>query len=118
MPSWAGDAISAGGSLLGGWLQSRSQNKATESQERMFNSAMKAQRRAEFEERARLAVMWEAWNARRQQLMARYGLDIPPSTNPFTEPESQLPQKYGQNLADLGGGGGGGGEWDSSQGRI
>ena len=86
------DPISAGigaaGSLGGGIMGSKAQNKATEAQAKSNAAALDFQKQQEAARRAEYDKAYGMWNASRQALMSRYGLDVPGAS---AEPAASAP---------------------------
>lgn len=78
---WAAVA-GAAGSVIGGILDSRSQNRATDAQTAANREAMAFEREQAAKGEAAYAQQWEQWNASRNALLERYGIDIAPPQMP------------------------------------
>lgn len=78
MGKFAGDIIGGVGTLGGAALQARAQNKATEASERATREALAFSKERLAGGDADYARKLAAWEAGRNALMERYGIDIAP----------------------------------------
>lgn len=91
-----GAIIGAGGNIVGGILQSRATNKATEASERANREALAFSREQEATRKANYDRAYGIWDASRQELMRRYGITLPASTAPtLTAPGAAQPASAG-----------------------
>lgn len=105
-PAIAAAGIGAAGSLLGGVLQSRSANKATDAQMEANRQALQYQKQQEAMRRQDWMRAMQAYQAGRQALLQRYGLgglNIPSVTPEGGGglPGGAVPRGAGMTLADL-----------------
>lgn len=95
-PAVAAAGIAAAGTLGGAALQSRSQGKATQAQSQANQQALQwerereAMRKAEYDKAMDLyRQQFDAWNAGRSALLARYGVEAPTAVAQMGRPEVQ-----------------------------
>lgn len=82
--------IGAGASAAAGAVRSKIESdasgRATDASLQANQEALDYQKEYDARSRASDAEMWDAYNARREMLMRRYGLDIPTANNPYRDP--------------------------------
>ena len=74
--------IAAGGAIYGAHKAAGAQKDATNAQMDATNQALAFQREQAAKAEAAYAAEWERWNASRDALLKRYGIDIAPPTMP------------------------------------
>ena len=80
-PAVLAAAIPAAASVVGGVLGQRGQNKAIDAQAASADKAMAFEREQAAKGEEAYKQQWEQWNASRNALLERYGIDIaPPQT--------------------------------------
>src|SRR4030042_637527 len=115
-PAVAVAGIGAAGTLGGAYLQARAQNKATDASERATKEALAFSKERLAGGDADYARKMQAWEAGRNALMQRYGIDIAPPM-PGGGPGGGMPGGGGPQgavpreipPAEIGGARGGGG---------
>lgn len=97
-------AIGIGG---GAALSARAQNRATDASDRANQEAMAFQREQGGKGEEAYRARWDAWNAGRNALLEKYGIDIAPPT--MSGPGGEVPGGPGAVPRPGGGAPGGGG---------